>query len=282
MADPLPHSLLLENFTALFEKEVPAMRPDPVPAPQPHVFSQQQELLEVRRPDGGVFDLRTVISMVAQTALKHTMNISQGSPLWALGLILMILGTVSSGLGMLCLKRANAMTGLPWYRNGWFWGGITLFCVTAAGLDVIVFAITPLSLIALFAGLTIVVSFARVPGCCGVKEEPTTTFVAVFLITFGVTICSVFGPKTDGQLYPRGLYKIFDDTRVWLSLSGGLLRHFRGNGACYQESMRAVSHRRAQAAWSNFNAAPWQLFCAPTLHFRPCVNADPLCAPRLK
>lgn len=274
MADPLPHSLLLENFTALFEKEVPAMRPDPVPAPQPHVFSQQQELLEVRRPDGGVFDLRTVISMVAQTALKHTMNISQGSPLWALGLILMILGTVSSGLGMLCLKRANAMTGLPWYRNGWFWGGITLFCVTAAGLDVIVFAITPLSLIAPFAGLTIVVSFLLAYlGCCGVKEEPSkTTLVAVFLITFGVTICSVFGPKTDGQLYPRGLHKIFDDHPwlFWLSLSGGVsFGIFVAMVACYQESMRAVSHRRAQAAWSNFNAAPWQLFCAPTAALSP-------------
>ena len=93
----------------------------------------------------------------------NTTNSPQGPApeLVGLGITLMILGTCASALGMLCLKRANAPPHdkLPWYSNSWFWGGITLFVFTAAGLDIIVFAITPLSLIAPFAGLTIVVSF---------------------------------------------------------------------------------------------------------------------------
>ena len=62
-----------------------------------------------------------------------------------------------------------------------FWGGLFLFAFTAAGLDVVVFAITPLALIAPFAGLTIVISFVfATVGCCGVRENPTkTSLVAV-------------------------------------------------------------------------------------------------------
>ena len=81
----------------------------------------------------------------------------------------------------------------------------------AAGLDVIVFAITPLALIAPFAGLTIVITFLfSTVGCCGVRETPTkTSFVAVVFITIGVTICSVFGPHDNGSLDPAQLSVFF-------------------------------------------------------------------------
>ena len=106
------------------------------------------------------------------------LQIAQQEPLWVLGLCLMVLGTFASALGMLCLKRAHgpAFAAIPWYRNTWFWGGIMLFAVTAAGLDVVVFDVTPLGLIAPFAGLTIVVSFLfATVGCCGVRETPSKT-----------------------------------------------------------------------------------------------------------
>jgi len=140
-------------------------------------------------------------------------------PLWGVGLALMVLGTFASALGMLCLKRAHgpAFASMPWYKNTWFWGGIMLFAVTAAGFDVVVFAITPLALIAPFAGLTIVVSFLfATVGCCGVRETPTkTSMVAVVLITIGVTICSIVGPHDDGTLQPAQLQVTFDNHR-WL------------------------------------------------------------------
>jgi hypothetical protein len=223
----------------------------------PHSAEQQQQQQQQQQglPSGlyrpqGVLDHRATISQAAVYALNNIRNVQPGSFLWALGLVLMVLGTVSSGLGMLCLKRANSMAGGPWYRNGWFWGGIMLFTVTAAGLDVIVFAITPLSLIAPFAGLTIVVSFFLASfGCCGVKETPSNfTLVAIVLITLGVTICSIFGPKSDGSLHPAKLQRLFD-LHPWayvLSVSGGFVFGlFVAATACYKEKMRVVSSTRS-------------------------------------
>jgi hypothetical protein len=137
--------------------------------------------------------------------------ISDEQPLWGLGIALMIVGTVASSIGMLCFKRASWLQGTPWWRNPWFWSGLLLFVVTAAVLDAVVFAVTPLALIAPFAGLTIVVSFALATlGCCGVSEPATkTAAAAVLLIVIGVTICSIFGPKTDGELSPSDLASSF-------------------------------------------------------------------------
>ena len=138
-------------------------------------------------------------------------------PWWGLGIGLMIIGTVASSVGMLCFKRAGTMHQSPWYRNSWFWCGVMLFVVTAAVLDTIVFAVTPLGLIAPFAGLTIVVSFVLASsGCCGVKEPPTrTAATAVILIVVGVTVCSVFGPKSDGSINPHELQISFE-RNPWL------------------------------------------------------------------
>jgi len=134
------------------------------------------------------------------------------TPLWGLGLVLMILGTICSSVGMIFFKKAGSLPDVPWYRNGWFWGGVTLFCVTAAGLDVVVFAITPLALIAPFAGFTIVVTFLLSAfGCCGVKEAPSrTTGAAVLTIVAGVTLSCIFGPHSQGTITPRELQGIFD------------------------------------------------------------------------
>ena len=151
-------------------------------------------------------------------------------------------------------KRAHgpAFATMPWYKNTWFWGGICLFVAVAAGLDVVVFAITPLSLIAPFAGLTIVVSFIfATVGCCGVRETPSrTSIVAVILITFGVTICSIFGPHDNGTLEPAQLTVTFD-THAWLfllCLSGGVI--FLAFSVCSvyaKDAIQPVRHARACA-----------------------------------
>jgi len=146
--------------------------------------------------------------------LAYALNLvteTEDSSLWGVGISLMILGTVASSVGMLCFKRAGWLQATPWYRNPWFWSGLLLFVVTAAVLDSIVFAVTPLALIAPFAGLTIVVSFALATlGCCGVSEPATkTAAAAVLLIVLGVTICSIFGPKAGGEIRPSDLTSSF-------------------------------------------------------------------------
>ena len=158
----------------------------------------------------GSFECTGFLKLEAATAIFATDN-SEHSPWWVLGIGLMVVGTIASSIGMLCFKRAGTVTA-PWYRNGWFWAGVLLFVVTAAVVDTIVFAVTPLGLIAPFAGLTIVISFMLATlGCCGVKEPATkTAATAVLLIVLGVTVCSIAGPKTDGSITPQEMRQSFE------------------------------------------------------------------------
>ena len=174
---------------------------------------------------------------------------AEADPWWALGMGLMVIGTIASSVGLLCFKRAGSSNGAAWYMNTWFWGGLILFFMTAAVLDTVVFAVTPLGLIAPFAGLTIVVSFALASfGCCGVHEPPTkTATAAVILIVCGVTVCAVFGPKADGTITPRGLQEQFDQhpfLYVICSAGGPLFLAFYAFSVC-----RPAETRKALRTW---------------------------------
>ena len=72
-------------------------------------------------------------------------------PLWLIGIASMMLATLSSACGLLLFKR-QAEDGRPWYANPSFWGGFLLLVVNASVLDLLAFAVTPLSIIAPFAG----------------------------------------------------------------------------------------------------------------------------------
>merc|ERR1719174_1547584 len=100
----------------------------------------------------------------------------------------------------------------PWYKNVWFWAGMTLIIVNASLLDIVAFAVTPLSLIAPFAGLTIVFSVVLVGiGCFGVREKPSTfSVISVGLIVLGVTMAATFGPHEDRALRPADMQVILD------------------------------------------------------------------------
>ena len=147
------------------------------------------------------------------------------NPLWLLGVAMMSLGSLSSSCGMLLLKRASSGPDPPpWYRNGYFWGGALMLVANASLLDVIAFAITPLSLIAPFAGMTIVFTVLLAGcGCVGVHEPPPrAALAAVGLVVVGVTLSAVFGPHSDKALRPPELEQLFD-AHPWLpafSLSG--------------------------------------------------------------
>ena len=138
----------------------------------------------------------------------------QEQPLWLLGVAFMVLGTLSSACGMLLLKRATLGPAPvpPWYKNVWFWAGMSLIVVNASLLDIVAFAVTPLSLIAPFAGLTIVFSVVLVGiGCFGVREKPSTfSVISVGLIVLGVTMAATFGPHEDRALRPADMQVILD------------------------------------------------------------------------
>ena len=211
-----------------------------LPQQQEHVL--QRDFAFPARHNGHGTDMGATIVLAASAALElmdvHVQNSTDpsgssggaasqtSSAMYVLGICLMIVGNFASAFGMLCLKRATTIPGMPFYRNGWWWGGIFLFAVTAAGLDVIVFAVTPLALIAPFAGLTIVVAFLLAYyACCGVKEVPTkTTLVAVCFIVLGVTLSSIWGPHDEGEMTPADLQEIYRDQPwlLWVSVLGGV------------------------------------------------------------
>lgn len=154
------------------------------------------------------------------------MQLVHEQPLWLLGVGFMVLGTLSSACGMLLLKRATLGPGPvpPWYKNVWFWAGMMLIIVNASLLDIVAFAVTPLSLIAPFAGLTIVFSVVLVGvGCFGVREVPSPmTMISVGVIVFGVTIAATFGPHEDKALRPADMQQILDERPgiFWAGITG--------------------------------------------------------------
>lgn len=154
------------------------------------------------------------------------MQLVHEQPLWLLGVGFMVLGTLSSACGMLLLKRATLGPGPvpPWYKNVWFWAGMLLIVVNASLLDIVAFAVTPLSLIAPFAGLTIVFSVVLVGvGCFGVREVPSPmTMISVGVIVFGVTIAATFGPHEDKALRPADMQEILNKRPgiFWAGITG--------------------------------------------------------------
>lgn len=175
----------------------------------------------------------------------------QEQPLWLLGVGFMIMGTLSSAVGMLLLKRATLGPEPipPWYKNGWFWAGMTMIVINASVLDIVAFAVTPLSLIAPFAGLTIVFSVVLVGmGCFGVRETPTTFgIVSVGLIVFGVTMAATFGPHEDRALRTTDMQLILDEHPgiFWLGMSG----------APFVLTV-ALAQRQCQSSFSRLLASP--------------------------
>ena len=127
-----------------------------------------------------------------------------GDLIW-LGISLISLGCLSSAIGMLFMKwSADVEADLPLYKRRRWVLGFFFLVVNATAIDVLAFAITPLSMIAPFAGLTIVfTALLASTGWIHVKEELSPTAVGcTALVLLGVTIASIFGPhpSKDEQL----------------------------------------------------------------------------------
>merc|ERR1719352_1629715 len=133
---------------------------------------------------------------------------------------------------------------------------MSLIVINASLLDIVAFAVTPLSLIAPFAGLTIVFSVVLVGmGCFGVRETPTTFgVVSVGLIVFGVTMAATFGPHEDRALRPADMQLILDEHPGILALgySGAPLVLFV---ALAQKQWEAGSKRVLSSPMGSLSAA---------------------------
>lgn len=125
-----------------------------------------------------------------------------GDLVW-LGVSLISLGCLSSAIGLLAMKwSATVEVGLPLHRRVRWWFGFLFLVVNATAIDVVAFGITPLSLIAPFAGLTIVfTALLASTGWLHVHEGLSPVDVAcIAVVLLGVTLVSVYGPHPADQL----------------------------------------------------------------------------------
>ena len=104
---------------------------------------------------------------------------------------------------MLFMKlSADTEAGLPLWKRKRGAIGFVFLVGNSAVIDVIVFGLLPLSVIAPFAGLTIVFSLLLASvGCLGQEKEPLRWIDGLYvgLVLLGVTIVSLFGPHGDGE-----------------------------------------------------------------------------------
>ena len=126
--------------------------------------------------------------------------IPSGPSNWHLGIIIILCAQLSSSIGILFLKRSTDIeTNLPVWKRWRLMLGLLNTVVILAITDTWAFAIMPLSMIAPFAGLTIVLTaLLSATGWFGIKETLTLVDMgATALVLVGVTIVSVFGPDSD-------------------------------------------------------------------------------------
>uniref|UniRef100_A0A7S4BWH0 Magnesium transporter n=1 Tax=Chrysotila carterae TaxID=13221 RepID=A0A7S4BWH0_CHRCT len=109
------------------------------------------------------------------------------------------LGCLSSASGLLLMRSAKDAEG-PMYCSPRWLLGFFLLGILATMFDVIVLALLPLSVLAPFAGLTIVFSLGLArTGLFGPAEHLSfADIISTTLVLLGVTLVSAFGPHSDG------------------------------------------------------------------------------------
>ena len=75
---------------------------------------------------------------------------------WAAGLLLVLLGCISSSVGLVLMKHSStAEAHLPFATRVFWWAGFALLLTNALLIDVAALSLAPLSLVAPFSGVTI-------------------------------------------------------------------------------------------------------------------------------
>mmetsp|Transcript_55312 Transcript_55312/g.89448 ORF Transcript_55312/g.89448 Transcript_55312/m.89448 type:complete len:327 (+) Transcript_55312:59-1039(+) len=118
-------------------------------------------------------------------------------------LVFLTLGAFSSAVGLLLMKKsADTESDFPFYhRRLWFQGFLFLF-VNATVIDLMIFSVTPLAVIAPFSGLTIVFSTLLAHfGYVTAKEDISASqWKAISAVCIGVFTISVSGPRASGEV----------------------------------------------------------------------------------
>lgn len=117
---------------------------------------------------------------------------------YELGIALVVVGSIFCGLGFNLVKRSSfTESDKPFYCRKWLILGVFLSTVVSTGLDLVSYALVPLTVIAPLGGVSIVAATAfAVLGLSGVRESLTVLKVlGVLLVTSGIVLVSVFGPR---------------------------------------------------------------------------------------
>ena len=116
-----------------------------------------------------------------------------------LGVALVIYGCWNSAMGMAFIKQSSDVErDRRCICRPRFWIGTLILLGNSAVVDLTTFSLLPISMIAPFAGLTIVFSLIIAnTGCLGPKETITLTDgMHISLVLIGVTVVSLFGPQS--------------------------------------------------------------------------------------
>jgi hypothetical protein len=124
------------------------------------------------------------------------------SPLLWLGIGLVIAGQFIGSTGMLLMKRgAVREAAKPFYcRKNWMCG-FALFLLNTVGLDSVIYATTPLDIVAPLTSLGLVfVSLGAAVGFLVPKEQLVLKgWLSIAVIVVGIVLASVYGPKTEAS-----------------------------------------------------------------------------------
>ena len=136
---------------------------------------------------------------------------------WIIGMILVFLGCCCSAVGLILLKHStNVEEHLPLHRRPFWAVGVVFLIVNASVIDVIAFSLAPLTLVAPFSGVTIVLTtWLASSGMLFVKETVDThDMISTALALVGVTITTSFGPHIDDAKGANELSDCFGQTDV--------------------------------------------------------------------
>jgi len=118
---------------------------------------------------------------------------------WLIGMQLALLGCFSSAVGLVLIKHSTSVeSDKPLLKRKYWLMGIVFLIVNASVIDVFAFSLAPITLIAPFTGVTIVItSWLASSGVLFVKEELDVWDATSTGITLaGVTVTSIYGPHS--------------------------------------------------------------------------------------
>lgn len=132
-------------------------------------------------------------------------------PLWICGVFLIVVGCLFASLGLVLMKSSSQKERhLPLRKRVRFFLGIVFLVITASAVDVVALAITPLSLVAPFSGLTIV--FATLLVQFGVLSERERVdwrrWAYICLVLLGVSTVSAVGPRASVAITETSMLRL--------------------------------------------------------------------------